>query len=105
MRIERKEYLDRLVRRMWNGSIKVVTGVRRCGKSYLIFNLFRDYLARSGVDDRHVIAVELDRLENESLREKHAFQVVLESEYVNRSCFDYTSPVVVPAKTFLSQLV
>ena len=72
MRIERKEYLDRLVRRMWNGSIKVVTGVRRCGKSYLIFNLFRDYLARSGVDDRHVIVVELDRLENESLREKHA---------------------------------
>ena len=36
---------------------------------------------------------------------KHAFQVVLESEYVNRSCFDYTTPVVVPAKTFLSQLV
>ena len=71
MRIERKEYLDRLVGRMWNGSIKVVTGVRRCGKSYLIFNLFRDYLARSGVDDRHVIVVELDRLENESLREKH----------------------------------
>ena len=72
MKIKRNEYLNRLVKRMWNGSIKVVTGVRRCGKSYLIFNLFREYLLMSGVEASAIVAIELDKLENEQLREKHA---------------------------------
>ena len=72
MKIRRDEYLNRLVKRMWNGAIKVVTGVRRCGKSYLIFNLFREYLVKQGIKTSSIIAIELDRLENEKLREKHA---------------------------------
>lgn len=72
MEIKRDAYLDRLVARMRNGMIKVVTGVRRCGKTYLLFKLFRDYLRESGVDDDHVIAVQLDAPEFEALRDPDA---------------------------------
>ena len=44
MYIERKEYLDKLLSHRWNGQIKVITGIRRCGKSFLVFTIFRDYL-------------------------------------------------------------
>ena len=55
MYIERDRYLQRLVDRMGNGQIKVVTGIRRCGKSFLVFRLFREYLRERGVPDDHVI--------------------------------------------------
>ena len=51
MEIKRDLYLNKLIRSMHNGMIKVVTGIRRCGKSYLLFNLFSDYLKAQGVDD------------------------------------------------------
>lgn len=69
MRIERDAYLNELVMRMGNGAIKVVTGIRRCGKTYLVFTLFRDYLRRIGVSDDHVIEIALDADENASLRD------------------------------------
>ncbi|ERI05079.1 hypothetical protein HMPREF9069_01088 [Atopobium sp. oral taxon 810 str. F0209] len=47
--------LDDLVMHMGNGMIKVVTGIRRCGKSYLLLNLFEDHLLASGVDDAHIV--------------------------------------------------
>ena len=46
--IERKKYLDALIKRKWNGRIKVITGIRRCGKSTLLFELFKDYLIETG---------------------------------------------------------
>ena len=55
MEIKRDLYLNKLIRSMHNGMIKVVTGIRRCGKSYLLFNLFGDYLKAQGVDDEHII--------------------------------------------------
>ena len=58
--IKRDAYLQRLIKRMGNGRAKVITGIRRCGKSYLLFTMFRDYLLSSGVDDSHIIAIELD---------------------------------------------
>ena len=69
MYIKRDRYLQRLVDRMGNGQIKVVTGIRRCGKSFLVFRLFREYLRERGVPDDHVIEVALDDDDNEALRD------------------------------------
>ena len=53
MEIKRDKYLEDLKDRMHNGMIKVVTGIRRCGKSYLIFNIFKEYLLNVGIDEQH----------------------------------------------------
>ena len=58
--IRRDSYLNRLIEKKENGLIKVITGIRRCGKSYLLFNLFYDYLAESGVKEEQIITVALD---------------------------------------------
>ena len=69
MEIKRDIYLDRLIRREKNGLIKVVTGVRRCGKSYLLFNLFHAYLLGKGVQEDHIIEIALDDRSNKELRD------------------------------------
>lgn len=69
MEIKRDLYLNRLIRRENNGLIKVVTGVRRCGKSYLLFNLFHNYLIEKGVAEDHIIEVALDDRSNKELRD------------------------------------
>ena len=58
--IKRDIYLERLIRKKNNGLVKVITGIRRCGKSWLLFRLFYDYLIGSGVDGEHIIALALD---------------------------------------------
>lgn len=62
MEIKRDRYLNRLVSSMWNGQVKVITGIRRCGKSYLLHNIFKNYLFLNGVKPDHIISVELDLL-------------------------------------------
>ncbi|MDR3282167.1 MAG: ATP-binding protein [Candidatus Methanoplasma sp.] len=80
MEIKRDRYLDRLLKRKWNGSVKVVTGVRRCGKSYLLFNLFRGRLISDGVDPEHIIPVALDDIRNKPLRDPAAlYEKIVES--------------------------
>lgn len=69
MKIKRDIYLDRLIRREKNGLIKIVTGVRRCGKSYLLFNLFHNYLLEKGVREDHIIEIALDDRSNKELRD------------------------------------
>lgn len=69
MEIKRDVYLDKLIRKKKNGLIKVVTGVRRCGKSYLLFHLFHDYLLDSGVAEDHIIEIALDDRSNKELRD------------------------------------
>ena len=69
MEIKRDIYLNRLIRREKNGLIKVVTGVRRCGKSYLLFNLFHNYLLEKGVREDHIIEIALDDRSNKELRD------------------------------------
>lgn len=59
--IKRDFYLENLVHNMWNGDIKVITGIRRCGKSVLLFNLFYDYLISQGVKESNIITIELDK--------------------------------------------
>ena len=69
MEIKRDIYLNRLIRREKNGLIKIVTGVRRCGKSYLLFNLFHNYLLDKGVREDHIIEIALDDRSNKALRD------------------------------------
>ena len=68
MEIERNTYLQQLILRKDNGMIKVITGIRRCGKSFLLFNIFKKYLINNGVDEDHIIEIALDGIENEELR-------------------------------------
>lgn len=72
MEIRRDTYLNDLVIRKHNGLIKVVTGIRRCGKSHLVFKIFRDHLREQGVPDEHVIEVAFDRRRSRSLRNPDA---------------------------------
>ena len=69
MEIKRDLYLHRLIRREQNGLIKIVTGIRRCGKSYLLFNLFHNYLLQKGVPEDHIIEIALDDRTNKALRD------------------------------------
>ena len=62
--IERKKYLERLIAKKENGLVKVITGIRRCGKSYLLFNIYKDYLKSIGVEDECIICLALDDDEN-----------------------------------------
>ena len=59
--IKRDFYLNAIKRRMWNGEIKVITGIRRCGKSVLLFDLFNQYLLEQGVNENQIIKIELDQ--------------------------------------------
>ena len=60
MEIKRDEYLQQLIDYMWDGQIKVITGIRRCGKSFLLNTLFRKYLLEQGVLQDNILSVELD---------------------------------------------
>lgn len=62
--IERKKYLDRLISKKENGLVKVITGIRRCGKSYLLFKIYKDYLLSTGVKEECIIELALDDDEN-----------------------------------------
>ena len=77
MEIKRDAYLEQLKLRKDNGMIKVITGIRRCGKSFLLFVLFKKYLLESGIDRDHIIEIVLDGIENEELRDpKKCYQCV-----------------------------
>ena len=69
MDIRRDIYLNKLISKMHNGLIKVVTGMRRCGKSYLLFNLFKEYLVNEGVNENHIIEIAFDSFENRKYRD------------------------------------
>ena len=59
--IKREFYLNQIIRNMHNGEIKVITGIRRCGKSVLLFDLFKDHLLENGIEEEQIIAIELDQ--------------------------------------------
>ncbi len=68
MEIKRGKYLDILIRKMNNDMVKVITGIRRSGKTYLLFNLFYDYLLSTGIKEHQIIKISLDGFENKKLR-------------------------------------
>ena len=78
--IKRDIYLNRLIERKENGSIKVITRIRRCGKSFLLFTLYHNYLIDSGVDAFHIISVALDADENEELRDHKKLSAYLKGQ-------------------------
>ena len=63
--IKRDKYLQKIINKKENGLIKVITGIRRCGKSYLLFNLYYDYLLKSGVEKDRIITIALDERRRE----------------------------------------
>jgi len=67
MTIKRDLYLNKLIQSKGNGLVKIITGIRRCGKSYLLFELYHDFLVQSGVDSNHLIEIALDEAKNASL--------------------------------------
>jgi predicted AAA+ superfamily ATPase len=73
MEIRRDTYLNKLISKRHNGLIKVITGVRRCGKSYLLFELFKEYLRKSQVPDDHIIEMAFDAYENKKYRDPEIF--------------------------------
>ena len=77
MEIKRDIYLEQLKIRKNNGMIKIITGIRRCGKSFLLFVLYKKYLLENGVDKDHIIEIALDGIEYEELRDpKKCFQYI-----------------------------
>ena len=83
MEIRRDIYLKKLINRMHNGMIKVITGIRRSGKSYLLFTIFKDYLLSEGVDEDHIISIELDRLENKKYRNPYVILEKIRSQLID----------------------
>ena len=83
MDIKRDKYLNDLINRMHNGMIKVVTGIRRCGKSYLLFNIFKQYLLKKGVPASHIIMIELDQRKNKKYRDPDVILEYIESLIVD----------------------
>ncbi len=75
--------MDALIRKQWNGRIKVITGIRRCGKSTVLFDLFRTALVTGGVDPEHIVAVALDDDRWRDLRDPYALADHLRSRIGN----------------------
>ena len=72
MEIRRDRYLERLIAHKGNGRVKIVTGIRRCGKSYLLFQLFKRHLTETGVKPNHIIEIQLEDRTNKELRDPDA---------------------------------
>lgn len=77
--IKRDVYLNKLISRKENGLIKIITGIRRCGKSYLLDPLFKNSLLKSGVKEDHIIKLELDKEENKKYRDSHELNEYIKS--------------------------
>ena len=87
MEIKREYYLDKLIKRQNNGLIKVITGIRRCGKSYLLNTLFYNYLLESGVDKEHIIRFAFDSADDLHLIGESLISVEKEKRGVNPELF------------------
>ena len=61
--IKRDYYLNQIIKREWDGNIKVITGIRRCGKSVLLFELFKDYLISKGIEQTQIIEIKLGKVD------------------------------------------
>ncbi len=85
--INRNAYLNRLIDKKENGLIKVITGIRRCGKSYLLFYLFRDYLISIGVKEEQIISIALDDDAYEKYRNPDELSKYIRSKIVNKEMY------------------
>jgi len=83
MYINRQKYLDKLISQKDKDIIKVITGIRRCGKSVLLFDIYADYLLSHGVDNAHIIKINLETKKNEALRDSNALYDSIVSKIVD----------------------
>ena len=86
MEIRRDIYLDKLISKKHNKLIKVITGIRRCGKSYLLFKLFRDHLVSAGIDGDHIIEMAFDLYENKGTGIRSCFFPTLRAQSKMMKC-------------------
>ena len=87
MEIKRDLYLNKLINRKHNGLIKVITGIRRCGKSYLLFNLFNSHLISSGVPEDHIIKIAFDMRKTAELRDPDRLCEYVESKMTDSGMY------------------
>ncbi|SDB02909.1 ATP-binding protein [Eubacterium oxidoreducens] len=87
MIVKRDIYLNRIIERQNNGMVKVITGIRRCGKSFLLFRLYKEYLITSGINSDHIIEIALDGIESEDLRDP-------------KTCYNYIKERIVDNKKY-----
>ena len=87
MFFERKSYLEQLISAEGNGMIKVITGIRRCGKSYLLFNIYRDHLLERGIRDDHIIQVNLDDRRHKKLRNPDALLEHIDKQMIDKDMY------------------
>lgn len=87
MRIQRDTYLNRVIESRHNNMIKIITGVRRSGKSYLLFNLFSDWLTEKGVDADHIVKIDLENRRNRALRDPDALLEHIDSKMVDDNMY------------------
>ena len=87
MRIERKIYLNKVVESRHNGMIKIITGVRRSGKSFLLFDLFADWLKAEGVSSDHIIKIDLEDRRNKSLRNPDNLLEFIDSKMIDKEMY------------------
>ena len=85
--IKRDVYLNKLISRKENGLIKIITGIRRCGKSYLLDPLFKNSLLESGVKPDHIIKLELDKEENTKYRDSHELNEYIKSQIKDKDMY------------------
>ncbi len=83
MVIERKQYLDELIKKKDNGRIKIITGIRRCGKSYLLFELYKNYLLNNNVSNTQIIELALDDIENIHYRDPFKLHEYIKSRIID----------------------
>lgn len=88
MIIERKKYMQQLVQSKHNGLVKIITGIRRCGKSFLLFNLFKSQLEKEGIDKEHIIEMAFDDFANREYRDPEKFYQYVKAQIKDgRMCY------------------
>lgn len=87
MEFKRNYYLNKLIMKKHNGLIKVVTGIRRCGKSYLLFSLFKNYLLENGNNEDHIIEIAFDSFENKKYRDPEILYPYIKEQIVDEDMY------------------
>lgn len=85
--MDRPLYLNELIRKQHNGMVKVITGVRRCGKSYLLFNLFYNYLKQQGINDDHIISMAMDDIEYKVFRNPEKLYYYIKERLIDKGMY------------------
>ena len=97
----RQQYLQKLIEKMHNGRIKIITGIRRCGKSYLLFKLFRQHLQNHGVSDSQIICLALDEIANAKYRNPIELDMYIRNQIVDMGIQYY---VLIDEIQFVSEI-